>query len=507
MAARTATRSRKADARSVAAANAGPVVEPGGDRQFGQAVVIVHGMGEQRPMQTIRGFVKAVWNSDLSLTEGKPGRRTSDPDNPDVKINKSWIKPDGRAKSYELRRITTPYDVSNRRTDFYELYWADVTQGNTIGRLRAWMMGLLLRRFSDVPRDARKLYFAGWIAVLVFLLPTVATAWMKWQGSEDFILPGWLWPVIGAALAALLSGLLLPYLGDVAAYVRAEPDTIEKRAEVRERGRALLRSLMDSPSYDRVVIVAHSLGCIIAYDLLQILWEEYGPGLSNPRHEPEILGALRAVGKHALPLDSKARAAQQMDDAERSAFRAEQWRTYVALRSPPKVGKPWKISDFVTFGSPLTHAEFLVTRNAADFRRSIEERMIATCPPVREGAEKTILFGQPGKQNPHHASVFAATRWTNIYDKGNGWLTGDPISGPLTENFGPGVENIRVRLKWRLGRIFTHTEYWSLKAKGFEVLRSGNPGPRNHLDVMRAAVDLGRRLEPPPPPAEDSAET
>ena len=33
----------------------------------GQAVVIVHGMGEQRPMSTLRGFVEAVWSRDPRL--------------------------------------------------------------------------------------------------------------------------------------------------------------------------------------------------------------------------------------------------------------------------------------------------------------------------------------------------------------------------------------------------------------------------------------------------------
>jgi hypothetical protein len=29
-----------------------------------QAVVIIHGMGGQRPMDTIKDFVKAVWQTD-----------------------------------------------------------------------------------------------------------------------------------------------------------------------------------------------------------------------------------------------------------------------------------------------------------------------------------------------------------------------------------------------------------------------------------------------------------
>jgi hypothetical protein len=53
-------------------------------------------MGEQRPMDTLRGFVRSVWELDSKITaNGLP--------NPaDV-----WSKPDLRTGSLELRRITT----------------------------------------------------------------------------------------------------------------------------------------------------------------------------------------------------------------------------------------------------------------------------------------------------------------------------------------------------------------------------------------------------------------
>lgn len=123
-----------------------PIASPPGKAPHkpGQAVVIVHGMGEQRPMDTLRGFVQAVWSHDPSRAPFYA--HVADPADPaGAKINQSWITPDSRTNSYELRRITTPYDVDGRRTDFYELYWADVTQGTTRGRLAAWVTNLLWR--------------------------------------------------------------------------------------------------------------------------------------------------------------------------------------------------------------------------------------------------------------------------------------------------------------------------------------------------------------------------
>ena len=165
---------------------------------------------------------------------------------------------------------------------------------------------------------------------------------------------------------------------------------------------------------------------------------------------------------------------------------------------------PWKISDFVTLGSPLSHSEFLVTYNLAEFRRGLAERLFSACPPIADGGKAggTVLYQEghsaagKAQRAVHHGAVFAATRWTNVFDRGNGWATGDPISGPMTENFGPGVENIQVELRSALGRIFTHTLYWSLTAAGGEVTLPAGVAPRSHLQVLRDAVDLGRKLEP-----------
>jgi len=92
-----------------------------------QAVVVIHGMGEQIPMDTIKGFVHAVWQTDDSITPNRFPHPTE-----------VWSRPDGRTGSLELRRITTRESVPSApefpagvRTDFYELYWADLTAGAT----------------------------------------------------------------------------------------------------------------------------------------------------------------------------------------------------------------------------------------------------------------------------------------------------------------------------------------------------------------------------------------
>jgi hypothetical protein len=43
-----------------------------GKKRLKQAFVIIHGMGEQRPMDTLRSFVKAVWTTDEEVKWNSP---------------------------------------------------------------------------------------------------------------------------------------------------------------------------------------------------------------------------------------------------------------------------------------------------------------------------------------------------------------------------------------------------------------------------------------------------
>ena len=53
-----------------------------------QAIVVIHGMGEQRPMDTIKGFVRSVWTTDTIIT----ANRLPNP-------AEAWSKPDLRTGS------------------------------------------------------------------------------------------------------------------------------------------------------------------------------------------------------------------------------------------------------------------------------------------------------------------------------------------------------------------------------------------------------------------------
>ena len=66
-----------------------------------------------------------------------------------------WIVPDAVTGSNELRRITTPEHIDNRRTDFYEFYWADLTNNTPFEMVHGVAQGLLLRSPFRIPNDIR----------------------------------------------------------------------------------------------------------------------------------------------------------------------------------------------------------------------------------------------------------------------------------------------------------------------------------------------------------------
>lgn len=470
---------------------------PGGGGAGKQAVILVHGMGEQIPMDTIRGFVRSVWEDDPAISaNGLP--------NP----NSTWSKPDDRTGSLELRRITTRESIPSQswpsgvRTDFYELYWADLTAGSTWGQFVAWVRYLLFRPWSRVPRDVRSAWVALWVASLVVaglsvvaLLPD--SIWKRFGPVGPW---RWLFVPLAGAAGAAVHRVATATFGRVVRYTRAYPDNIAARAAIRKRGLELLDALHRGTQYSRVVLVGHSLGTMLAYDLLNYYWAQRAAVRTVPQ-EGEEFAALCAVEAAAAALEAGPSA------ATRAAYRVAQTRLRKLLAARPvlsgKDGGRWLISDFVTFGSPLTHAEFLIASSDSDLEERKRARELPTAPPYREALDPSVLaaaqatealpiaippgdtrliafpdFADPPHWILHHASPFAVVRWTNVHDPSRYVFQGDVISGPLGPTLGPAIKDVDLRLLRGWSKAFSHTRYWSPDQ------------PSAQLAEVRSAVNL-----------------
>lgn len=445
-----------------------------------QAVVVIHGIGEQRPMDVLRSFVSAV------LPQPEEG-------------SAFFSKPDRMSELFELRRLRGRGRLA---TDFYEYYWAYLIEGTSIFDVARWLFELVRRSRHDVPRTARSLWLATrtlLVLILIALLLGPISAVRDW--IQDLQVFGVLSFAIAGA-ASYVQWVTTVYLGDAARYLSPHPKNIRLRQKIRRQGTRLLRTLHERSDYSRIILVGHSLGSVIGYDLITHLWQEYHedlPGLKKPSVQGKIRECLAAgvspqphirdklpVTGDALHRDSNDEEIARFQLAQRDAWREQ--RLYA---------NPWKVTDFITLGSPLAHAMLLLARGRDDFDDRKRQRELPTCPPQRDdkgfafSPRRAVEIGEGKLFTPlilHHAAPFAVTRWTNLYFPVKWGLFGDIVGGPLREVFGWGIRDIQVHSrKWggfANHTVAAHTAYWLSEDEGEE---EGRPLA---LDALRNSLAL-----------------
>ena len=111
--------------------------------------------------------------------------------------------------------------------------------------------------------------------------------------------------------------------------------------------------------------------------------------------------------------------------------------------------RSWLVTDFVTLGSPLTHALYLMSHGKNDreartaFCRNQQERQYPRCPPRLGNGENRLTYmrerrrGEPERRF-HHGALFGVTRWTNLYFPMAELIWGDAIGGEIAPVFGRG---------------------------------------------------------------------
>ncbi|MBV6644311.1 MAG: hypothetical protein KI790_02620 [Cyclobacteriaceae bacterium] len=411
-----------------------------------QAVLLIHGIGEQRPMDTLRKFVDAVWTTDTAIHH------------PYAKAG-VFSKPDEISGNFELRRLTTTQNKKGVRTDFYEFYWAHLMQGNAVSHVVSWAKDLILRWPWKVPRRL----LGVWILLVTLLLSaTLLAAQKSLPQGYAFDLPWYLTGAVSFALALLIKPIISNVLGDAARYLHPAPHNIQKRQEIRTKGVALLKKLHDADQYDRIVIVGHSLGSVIAYDILSYAWTLYHEKINRRKAHPTLdeMEAFIAEGQVAPDV---------FQQKQRSL-----------MKEMNANGLPWLVTDLITLGSPLTHSEILLARDKMDLKSKQTQRELPTCPPKLDDDRFSYPPGHVHRV-PHHAAAFGFTRWTNVYFSSVAIVFGDMISGPLRQVFGPGIKDVRTKTTQRLG-LMSHTLYWKPSKQKNKV--------KPHIAALRSALNL-----------------
>jgi len=147
--------------------------------------------------------------------------------------------------------------------------------------------------------------------VLAVWLDRRAGSHMPWHVWRAISQSGHWQPLVGAAIAAIVSYALTAYVADVAVYVNtdAKSKNFAARNAILDGSTAALKMLLASEKYDRVILAGHSLGSVIAYDTINDLLAERSadPGPASDPPNPYLqlaqLQKLKGLVTFGSPLD------------------------------------------------------------------------------------------------------------------------------------------------------------------------------------------------------------
>lgn len=153
------------------------------------AVVVVHGMGEQLPLETLRQFVMTA----LPKYNGK---------------RDYFSRPARVTGSYEARRMLAyrqPSDgpLTHGQTEFFEYHWSYKMTGNRLSDFLPTFVRLMLRKPRTVPSGLNVVWWLAWLVVVALAVGVVATI-LAGVRYEDFTLGGVLIALFGQGLFAVL---------------------------------------------------------------------------------------------------------------------------------------------------------------------------------------------------------------------------------------------------------------------------------------------------------------
>ncbi|GAA1141198.1 hypothetical protein [Ornithinicoccus hortensis] len=474
-----------------------------------QAVVVIHGMGEQRPLSTVIGFI----DNALDPAPGTGSTRTY------------YSRPESVTGSYESRRFLAPArsvtgrdgEVEvNAHTEFFEYHWSHLMQGNRLADLTDTVRRILVLPITRVPYGLVWAWLLLWAAALASLW---ALVWGPWSsvlagGGEGDLVTRLLGTVLsGGAIAAVvtfvvgkvLPGWLTTSFVDVVRYLDTSPRSYAVRREIRQGLVELLQRLHDArlrdgPRYDRIIVVAHSLGSYLAYDAISYLWAQ-GNAKNAGARAPEQFRGLADLEEAASALPDQGYrpgVLPVLEDGALEAFRDAQRAAWIGLREQ---GNPWRITDLITAGSPMYFADRLIrAKGKLAFRERVLRGEQPTCPPQNEleegnrihGTRRFFTWARGSRRVLHEGAPFAVVRWTNLYYPARLGFFGDWFGGPLAPLYGTGIKDVMVTgngprgieaRPWRNRLVpgFAHSLYFSFP---------DDDAPASAATILREALDL-----------------
>ena len=360
------------------------------------AFLVIHGIGEQNPFETLDSFARGLinhlrseeiaFNASHQIIERKGASGSG------------WIENYVRLTSAEGTDII----------DINEYYWAYLTEEKiTLSETWDWVERTLegtKNFYKENEELARRYENKGQIR---FRLEDAASylRWL-WLISPFIRLMALILSIFRPARSSMIHNLIkgiegylrpmiVGYIGDIAIYTTMDEKSrfFRLRQQILAESQALLESILDD-DYDRVIIAGHSLGSVIAYDTLNRL---------NIR--------ANLPGGAKLPIE--------------------------------------KLNGLITFGSPLDKIAFFFREHTKEdqwIRRQIIEHL-------HSFKAKPFNFDEvPYKLTNTISRKLDNILWVNYYNEN------DPISGHLDFYQIPDEDNIKIELPGPWGTA--HVQYW-----------------------------------------------
>jgi hypothetical protein len=254
------------------------------------AFVIIHGSGPYRPLETLDRFARGLCGV----------LRHSNPD-----LHRCWRHKLQRRCGW-IEHYLSVAPNGKPVLDFYEYFW-DRYMDHSVG------LGEVIRWLHQVSDSAKRFYHArpalsrsheergvalfkdgdfrvgGYFVHLSWA--GRALGWLQPLGNTQL-------PIVGTVVSYLLawgSRFMAKMMGDVVIYTTADVRSSSYATRERILAGALdqLKLLLAREDYDQIILVGHSLGSVIAYDLLNRLVLEFNAGGGIPwAHSRKLVGLV-----------------------------------------------------------------------------------------------------------------------------------------------------------------------------------------------------------------------
>ena len=244
------------------------------------AVMVIHGIGQQQPLETLNHFV-----TNFSRVYAGEIEKLYKPEGPAVEC-RHRLKRFAGTWNESLVEIHSPAVPEAAKVHVFEYYWAHLTQRQvSLVEVLGWMLDVAdgAKAFYDAnPALARgnendaffrqdgefkKYHYLISLAGRGRILCKLVLLLKSLLKQRNFL---------SRFLLNLLTGPLVDFLGDVTLYTTT--DTCSRHYEVRQQilDGAVMKAklLLEDEDYDEVILLGHSLGSVIAYDVVDRLNKE-----------------------------------------------------------------------------------------------------------------------------------------------------------------------------------------------------------------------------------------